>query len=168
MRKKIKYSEELADRIFEHIVECRSLDWIGSQKGMPSKRTILRWVARDAGGFRKLYAAAKELQADAFAEEILAIADNAGEDTLLDEESGRVVANHAAVQRARLRIDSRKWLMSKMLPRKYGNHTQLEHSGSVGPAVIQVVKLPEQAASTEEWEQMVHSPQGTVESGSQN
>jgi hypothetical protein len=53
------------------------------------------------------------------AEEILEIADNVGGDmmTLAD---GREVIDNAVVQRDRLRVDARKWLLAKLQPKKYG------------------------------------------------
>ena len=39
---------------------------------------------------------------------------------------GRKIPNPVAVQRAKLRVNYRKWIASKLLPRKYGNNAQLE------------------------------------------
>jgi hypothetical protein len=57
------------------------------------------------------------------AEEILNIADNQEADVLEDED-GNITTNHNVINRARLRVDSRKWLMSKMFPKKYGDRVQ--------------------------------------------
>ena len=39
--------------------------------------------------------------------------------------------NSESVQRSKLRVDTRKWLMSKLAPKKYGEKVDLEHSGEV-------------------------------------
>ena len=65
------------------------------------------------------------------AEEILDISDDDSEDTIFieaDEESGKsakAVKNKEFIERARLRVDSRKWLLSKLLPKTYGDRTIL-------------------------------------------
>jgi hypothetical protein len=69
------------------------------------------------------YARAKEEMAEHFAEEMLEIADDGSNDWIERElERGNVikVADHEHIARSRLRVDTRKWLMSKLLPKKYG------------------------------------------------
>ena len=51
---------------------------------------------------------------------MIEIADNGSDDTIIDEEGGER-ANNAAVQRDRLKVDTRKWLLAKMHPKKYGD-----------------------------------------------
>jgi hypothetical protein len=69
--------------------------------------------------FVEQYTRAREIQAEYFADEICDIFDNPPD----------VTSDH--VQHARLRMDARKWLMSKMLPKKYGDRVELAHSGSI-------------------------------------
>jgi len=69
------------------------------------------------------YARAKEEMAEHFAEEMLEIADDGSNDWIERElERGNVikVADHEHIARSRLRVDTRKWLMSKLLPKRYG------------------------------------------------
>jgi hypothetical protein len=68
----------------------------------------------------KKYARACEMRADKMAEEMIEIADSNEEDTITDEK-GIERANNAAVQRDRLKVDTRKWLLAKMHPKKYGD-----------------------------------------------
>jgi hypothetical protein len=35
------------------------------------------------------------------------------------------------VQRARLMVDTRKWVLSKLIPKKYGDRQQIDHTGEV-------------------------------------
>ena len=79
----------------------------------------------------------REAQADRFADEIIEIADDATNDWMerrQGEETVRVV-NHEHIQRSRLRVDARKWLMAKLAPKKYGDSVALTGGGG-GPLVI--------------------------------
>lgn len=100
---------------------------------MPDKSTVLRWLARYPE-FRDQYAQAREAQADHFADEILEIADDASNDWMVRKqgEDEVEVTNHEHISRSKLRVDARKWLMSKMAPKKYGERITQEHTGSVG------------------------------------
>jgi hypothetical protein len=97
---------------------------------------VYRWLAAD-GGFRDRYVRAREAQADRFADEIIEIADDATNDWMerrQGEETVRVV-DHEHIQRSRLRVDARKWLMAKLAPKKYGDSVALTGGGG-GPLVI--------------------------------
>lgn len=126
------YSQELADSICNLIIEGNSLRAIEVVDGMPSKTTILRWVAKNAE-FRDHYARACEARTDAHADEILAIADDSVNDWM--ERDGRTFENGEAIRRSQIRIDARKWLMSKMAPKKYGDKITQEQTGSGGGPV---------------------------------
>ena len=86
---------------------------------IPSYETIFRW-RWEYPEFREQYAAAKAAQAELLAEETLDIADSAEEDVRLNER-GEPTINNEFVQRSKLRIDTRKWHASKLMPYKYGD-----------------------------------------------
>jgi len=122
---KSTYSASIATKICEMLVEGKSLRQICEEPGMPNKATVMRWLADDKkSDFRDQYARAREMQAEAMAEEIIEIADDGRNDWMevLSKEGDNVGwrVNGEAVQRSRLRVDARKWLMSKLLPKKYG------------------------------------------------
>jgi hypothetical protein len=96
--------------------------------------------------FKDLYARAREAQADILGEEILAIADDTSEDEIfIENEDGngqgaKRVMNNEFVQRSRLRVDARKWLMSKLAPKKYGDKLDVTSDGnSIAPVTIVAV-----------------------------
>jgi hypothetical protein len=122
------YSPELAETICNLLIEGNSLRAIEDMDGMPSKTAILRWVAKHPE-FRDQYARALEARTDAHADEILAIADDGHNDWMQKQFGDDVkwVENGEAIRRSQLRIDSRKWLMSKLAPKKYGD--KLLHGG---------------------------------------
>jgi hypothetical protein len=116
------YSPKVAERVCVAIAEGYSLRQIAAREGWPDRSTILRWLNKHAE-FRDQYARAREMQAEHFADEILEIADDGSNDWIERENAaGRVVAaiDHEHIQRSKLRVDARRWLMSKMAPKVTG------------------------------------------------
>jgi hypothetical protein len=136
-----KFTQEIADSVCERIASGDSVRTICLDSDMPPMSTVFRWLAQ-IESFREQYARAREAQADLMAEEILAIADETEHDTI-DTENGERPTNEW-IARSRLRVDARKWLASKMAPKKYGDKLDLDAtiSGKAGaPAVqVQIVK----------------------------
>ncbi len=131
------YTDELAAEICGLIAEGNSLRSICRMDEMPEKTTVFRLLAKHEE-FRNQYACAREAQADAMAEEILEIADDGSNDTYEIEE-GVSVTNHDVIARSRLRVDARKWLASKMAPKKYGD--KIAHTGPDGGAIESVTRI---------------------------
>lgn len=102
------------EAVCERIGNCESLQSIADSVEV-SKGTLITWLA----AYPDQYARAREAQADKHAEDILAIADDGRNDTYKDDK-GNTVVDHDVVARSRLRVDARKWLASKMAPKKYG------------------------------------------------
>jgi hypothetical protein len=119
LRPRQTYSPELADQICALVAEGNSLRAILDMPGMPCRRVVLYWLY-DRQDFREKYEIARMLQAEVWSHEILEIADDSAGDFIINERGERVV-DHENINRARLRVDSRKWLLSKLLPKKYGD-----------------------------------------------
>jgi hypothetical protein len=129
-----KYSAEIAATICRAIAQGQSLREVLREVGMPDRVTVLRWLDRHPE-FRTQYAQAREDQAEYWAEEILAISDDGSNDWVEREtKSGNIitVVDHEHIARSKLRVDTRRWLMSKLLPKKYGERLMAEHSGPDG------------------------------------
>jgi hypothetical protein len=118
-RKYLAYTPALAERVCELMIEGKSLREICEAPGMPARRNIFYWL-RDHAEFRERYDVARMLQAEWWSHEILAIADDSSGDITINEHGERVV-DHENINRSRLRCDSRKWLLSKLLPQRYGD-----------------------------------------------
>ena len=132
------YSEELAETILQCVAEGKSLRQIQAIPGMPAMTTIMRWLTEPAKAeFREQYELAKAMMADILFEDIMEIADNSPGDIL-----GNGQPNSSAVQRSRLQVDARKWIVSKLLPKKYGDRIAMEHGNpdgsSLAPPVFQI------------------------------
>jgi hypothetical protein len=74
------------------------------------------------------------------ADEVVDISDDARNDFVEREDASRV-ANQEHIQRSRLRVDTRKWLLSKCLPKIYGDRPVLEAAEKPG-MVIDAVAQP--------------------------
>jgi len=116
------FTMDLADKICEKVSEELSMRTICLADEFPEARTIYRWL-RQHEEFRQQYAHAKAEAAEAFGEEILDIADDGSNDWMeVRNKKGdiEIVLDKEHVMRSRLRIDTRKWLMEKLKPKKYG------------------------------------------------
>lgn len=125
------YTEELALVICERIAEGESLRAICRDDDMPSRTSVFKWLIAHKG-FADQYTRAREAQADALFEDILEIADDKSQDVKIVGEDEREVCNTEFVQRARLRVDARKWMAGKLAPKKYGEKVIQEHTGADG------------------------------------
>lgn len=110
---------ELVDEICTRIAMGESVANICRDESMPARSTVMLWAATDRDGFSDRYEQACKARAMYWADEILDIADDASNDYMEitgkdDDAIGYKVVGEA-VQRSRLRVDSRKWLLSKML-----------------------------------------------------
>lgn len=132
------YTPEIAAKICERLEEGESLRSICEDQDMPPRRTVRRWVAEDHDGFAARYAHARDAGLEELAEELLEIADDGRNDWMEKERpdgSTFEAVNHEHIQRSRLRADTRKWLLSKRLPRTYGDKITQEHTGPGGGPV---------------------------------
>lgn len=130
------YTPEIADTICEAIARGGALYLLCDQEdGWPHEATVYRWLEKHED-FREKYARARERQADRNVDEIIAISDESGFDAYVKD--GRAVIDSEAVNRARLRVDSRKWRASKLWPKKYGDKITQEQTGAGGGPIKHV------------------------------
>lgn len=139
-----KYSQEITDHIVSEMAKGRSLSSIiEHDDGMPSFPTVFAWMDKHEE-FLKQYTRARELQAHRMAEEIFEIADDSSKDTKWEEgRDGEAyeVCNHEWLNRSRLRVDTRKWMLSKVLPKLYGEKVTQELTGKDGAPLSVVVNI---------------------------
>ncbi len=124
-----KYTPALAQEICLRMAAGESLRSICRDAHMPQHPTVLSWVLSDYEGFASQYAHAREALAMHWAEDLLEIAD---EDPLFDAD-GKV--DSGSVAHARVRIDTRKWLLSRVLPKIYGDSLDVKHKAQAGFSV---------------------------------
>jgi hypothetical protein len=142
-----EYTDAIANAICQRIADGESLRSICQDKAMPDRSTVFRWLSQKRG-FRDLYTRAREAQADLLFDEIISIADNTKGDFVEVKQGKETVvrANHANVHRDRLKVDARKWVASKLQPRKYGEHFALgpgvDDEGKPVAPVLNILRYP--------------------------
>lgn len=110
------YSPDVANLIAERLTR-ESLRRICAEEGMPDRGTVERWMQEDAV-FAAKCAHARVIQAEHVFDGMEQVEDDmlSGE---VDAAAGRAV------------LSSRQWRLSKMLPKKYGDKLDLNHSGRI-------------------------------------
>jgi len=98
-----------------------------AQEGFPNRSTVYRWL-REHDEFRNNYARASDDRAESIFEEMLDIADGAEEET-------------ASIAKARLQIDARKWILSRMNPKKFSDKQTVEMTGANGGPIDMSLKV---------------------------
>lgn len=137
------YTDKDKDNIFEYVCQeiekGRALRNVLKDENMPSTSTFYQWLDNDEVK-AKQYARATEVRADIIFDDILAIADENTNDTSINE-NGIEVVNNDVIQRSRLRIDARKWVLSKLNPKKFGDKTDITSGGEKIQTTPQEVKI---------------------------
>jgi hypothetical protein len=110
------YSDDIAETICERIANGVSLVRILKDDGMPGYSTVTQWL-QERSDFAAKYARAREMQAEWYADSITELA---------AEAEG---LDGAGVAAKRLQVDARKWVASKLLPKKYGD--RIDVSGGI-------------------------------------
>lgn len=106
--------------VFQRVSEGETLKEIAKAWGVPVGR-FTQWYMTEHG---ELYDAALKVRADQDATETVEIADGASTED---------------VQKAKLRVDARKWRSSKWDRERYGDRTEVKHSGLIPTLVIEIV-----------------------------
>lgn len=116
------YSEELVDKICEKIsTSSKGLHSIISEnEDFPSFATVFKWLSDpEKKYFVDKYTHARELQAEFMADEMIRIADDSSNDTLMTDKGE--IENKEWTNRSKLRVETRKWIASKLKPKVYGD-----------------------------------------------
>ena len=124
------YSPEIASEICERLAIGESLRTICSSdpSKFPTETAVRKWATEDVNGFSSHYASAREKGLDAMADLCLQISDEA-----------QLAETSEQIQAARLRVDTRKWYLSKLAPKRYGDRIEQRITdGDGGPLTITV------------------------------
>lgn len=119
------YSKEQRTEIVNTICklmveEGMSLRSILLEPDMPDRVTFFKWIDEDENKLNQ-YVRAMEGRADYYADEILELSDTQNVDAYIEPETGKTIIDGTAIQRSKLQVDTRKWLMARMAPKKYGD-----------------------------------------------
>ena len=145
-----KFTKELGEEICRRIASGRTTLSVSKDEDMPHRETIALWVLDEKKKeFSDLYARARNLLLEHWSDEIVEIAQDDSRDVLetttsYTDSKGNVTerdekrSDNTAVNRDKLRTDSRKWLLSKLKPERYGD--KLELNGKDGGPLIAVYR----------------------------
>lgn len=128
-----KFTQKLGDIICEQLALGMSMRKVCASDDIPSMQTVFSWL-RTNKEFLEQYTRAKQESADAMAEDLLDIADDGTNDWMTREGkdgSEYEVVNSEVLQRSRLRIEARKWLMGKYKPKKYGDKLAVDQTSEI-------------------------------------
>ena len=127
-----QYKEETLNKVFDLIESGHSL-LKASDKVKHKTKVLHQWI--EELDKSNNYARAKETRAELIFEEILSISDNIETGTTIETDSNgkTTVKEGDMIAHRRLKVDSRKWMLGKMLPKKYGDRLELDnkHSGEI-------------------------------------
>lgn len=133
------WTEERIKEAFDFIIkeiseECKSLRRTlrdAKEEGeikLPTMKLFMQWI-KDDEELRNQYAQACEVRADSIFDELIEIADQSNKDLIISDKG--LVVNYEVIQRSRLMIDTRRWMLGKMAPKKYGDSQRVELDGSL-------------------------------------
>ena len=123
--------QQKISKVLTQMREGKSLRQASQMAGV-ARQTFLDWVDKDQE-LSGQYAHARAAMIDKIADDIMTIAD----EDLIPTGEGKV--DSAMVQKQRLRVDTRKWLLSKLAPKKYGDKLELT-GDETAPLSIQTIE----------------------------
>jgi hypothetical protein len=132
-KRPLKYTDELGREICERLAQVGSLRRVCRDEDMPHDWTVRKWLV-DNEDFAAAYTRAKEAGIDALIDETLDLADEPAPSTAQGStDSGHVAWN-------KVRIETRRWLAERMMPKRYGVRSATEITGADGgPVKTQVI-----------------------------
>ena len=138
----VRFAQEVCDEICERMGNGESLTQICKDGHMPAKGTVTKW-AKGHETFGKQYARAREALLLFYADQIIDIADDSSDDYVERQRSdgaSQKVIDQENIARARLRVDARKWLLSKLMPKVYGDKLALGGDADAPPIQLQRIE----------------------------
>lgn len=133
------YTDELAEEICARLADGETLRSICRDDHMPDERRVRSWALDLDHPFSPQYRIAREIGYMQMADDLLDISDDGSNDWMVregkDGEGTAYSVNGEHISRSKLRVDTRKWLLSKALPKIYGDKIVNEHTGKDGKPI---------------------------------
>ncbi len=145
MARPTSYTQELDIEICTRLAIGESLRSICKDESIPDISTVIRWVFTDIEGteaFRAHYETARQMQAELMADELNDIADDGTNDWMIRKGKGGDdydVVNTEAIQRSKLRVDTRKWVASRLLS-KYNEKRETKLTFDAESQFLEAIK----------------------------
>ena len=118
------FNQQIADSVCDLLMDGHSLRKSCLEVGI-APMTVLGWVKANPD-YSVQYARAREIGYSLLADGILDISDEKDVEAKYDGDDVRLELSATSVARNRLRVDARKWMLSKVLPKIYGDKIQVQ------------------------------------------
>lgn len=128
-----KNTDELTEEICGRLASGEPMSKITKDPHMPDMSTVYKWLRKD-DEFRQMYEISRQDGAHTYASEISEIVDTEPNKTYDDQ--GNMRYDPASIAYNRLRMDARKWLAAKYLPKVYGER-QIMAGDADAPLVVE-------------------------------
>lgn len=151
MARPCEYNEAIFTELMELLASGKTLKEIcESDPKFPSSWSVRRWVIDDINGCSARYTRAREMGIHEMVDETIVISDDKSKDTLIVRKGNEdiEVPNNEWINRSRLRVDTRKWLASKVIPKIFGDRIQQEVTGAEGGPLVVKWQIPQAPAHT--------------------
>ena len=104
--KAIEYTDAIGEEIVERTANGEALKHICEDEHLPAEQTVRKWIRTENHALSSMYVRAREAGLLKAADELIDLADTA------------TTENYNAL---RLRLDTRKWVLSKLIPKTFGD-----------------------------------------------
>jgi hypothetical protein len=140
----VPYTAEIADRILDELMSGRPLGDICNAPDMPSAGSVRRWIRDDREDFAARYQQARETGWQAIGEQLLNIVDDRRNDWIVryrEDGTTQKILDPQRVNRAQLRFKARRWLLSRMLPKTFGDRLERDAGRERNSDMAEILKL---------------------------
>ncbi len=146
----LKYTPELGKEICDAISSTNkgTKRLCAKHKHWPCQDTFFTWL-KQYPEFSEQYKRAKLCQVELLVDELIDIADDSSQDLVADE-SGALTYHPERVARSKLRIETRKWIAARLVPRVYGTKGDDDSYASNTALSAEMKQLRERLAK--QWE----------------
>jgi len=136
----VKQKQKIFNEICDKVVNNKTSFNKAIEESEINLMTFYRWLTK-SDPFKERYKYARDIRADVLFEEIIDIADTTEEGTKTkDTPKGLITETGDMTEHRRLKIDARKWVASRMNPKKYGNTPISENDGTDNEITIKIVE----------------------------
>jgi hypothetical protein len=130
-RKRPSYDENKVEEILALLREGKSLHEICLMEGMPKRTTVIGWIDNDFNGLADKYARARDIGYMWHAEKMMEIADTPHIMRFQNVTDNGATQTVTVVERdmtehRKLQIDTRKWILARMLPKQFGDKNPVD------------------------------------------
>jgi hypothetical protein len=139
-QKQTRSTRKMTDAVFKGICIELSFNDIGLKRLCEKHNTSSSAffdLLKDNKELTDFYMRARDMQADFLADQIIEIADDSSKDTIKFMKDGQQqeMENKEWVNRSKLRVEARKWIASKLKPKKYGDKLEVDQKTELSGTV---------------------------------